>query len=200
MHLDTPLLEHQNAKKCYETKSSSVGIQLGQILDKSYKNTKKPQNKNLLPLLKSQEAGYWVSRSRVLSKPPALRTSRGLSKPTKPLSTRPLDIFLLSSHVRNQFTLSQWGGKQRSMLLVLTPPYCNLDPDKALPKFLVWPLVNFCWLGKTKNPDVLQSVGSQRVRHDLATERQQQRTLASIKTMTLTVTSIDQCGLLLTSM
>ena len=49
-------------------KSNSVGIQLGQILDKRYKNTKKPQNKTLLPLLKSQEAGYWVSRSRVLSK------------------------------------------------------------------------------------------------------------------------------------
>ena len=39
--LDTPLLQQQNTNKLYGTKSSCVHVQLGQILDKRYKETKK---------------------------------------------------------------------------------------------------------------------------------------------------------------
>ena len=42
LHLDTPLLEQQNTKKLYGTKINYVHVQLGQILDKRFKETKKP--------------------------------------------------------------------------------------------------------------------------------------------------------------
>ena len=41
LHLDTLLLEQQNTKKLYGTKSNCVHTQVGQILDKRYKETKK---------------------------------------------------------------------------------------------------------------------------------------------------------------
>ena len=28
-------------------------------------------------------------------------------------------------------------------LFVLAPPCCSRDPNKALPEFLIWPLINF---------------------------------------------------------
>ena len=55
-------------------------------------------------------------------------------------------------------TLTPWkqpacpllGSKQGNCYLFSLTPCCS---NKALPEFLVWPLVNFCWLRKTKNPD-----------------------------------------------
>ena len=41
LHLHTHLLEQQNTKKLYGTKSNCVHTQVGQILDKRYKETKK---------------------------------------------------------------------------------------------------------------------------------------------------------------
>ena len=41
-HLGTPLLQQQNTKKLSGTKNNCVHAQLGQILDKRYKETKKP--------------------------------------------------------------------------------------------------------------------------------------------------------------
>ena len=105
LHLDTSLLEQQNAKKLYETKKEqrgyTVGANSGWKIWKHQNKTK--QNK------KTPYCHFWRarSRSRVLSKPSALSTSRGASKWTKPLLTRPLDIFLLSFRVRNKLTLSQ---------------------------------------------------------------------------------------------
>ena len=50
-------------------------------MNKRYKKTKEP----LLPLLKSQEQEVGVrSKSRVLCIPPALNTTKGVSKPPKP--------------------------------------------------------------------------------------------------------------------
>ena len=43
------------------------------------------------------------------------------------------------------------GSEQGLLLLVLTTPYCITGPNRALPEFLVWPLINFYWLGKAKN-------------------------------------------------
>ena len=44
------------------------------------------------------------------------------------------------------------GSQQRNRLLVFTPS-CNWprSPNKVLPEFLVWSLVNFYWLEKVKN-------------------------------------------------
>ena len=44
------------------------------------------------------------------------------------------------------------GDKQQHQLLVLSPLSCGPSPQKALPKFLVWPLIYFCWL---KSPRTL---------------------------------------------
>ena len=42
LHLDTAHLEQQNAKKLYGTETNCVHVQVGQILDKRSKETKKP--------------------------------------------------------------------------------------------------------------------------------------------------------------
>ena len=43
LHLDTPLLKQQGTKKLYRTKNNCTSGKLGQILDKWYKETKKPK-------------------------------------------------------------------------------------------------------------------------------------------------------------
>ena len=54
-------------------------------------------------------------------------------------------------------------SKQAREPVVLTPPAqcCGRVPSKALPEFPVWPLVNFYWLGKAKNPGWHQICGAQ---------------------------------------
>ena len=42
LHLDTPLLQQQRLKKMYGTEDNCMHAQLVQILDKRYKETKKP--------------------------------------------------------------------------------------------------------------------------------------------------------------
>ena len=37
----------------------------------------------------------------------------------------------------------QGASQQGNLLFVLTPPCCRKGPNKALPEFLVWPLINF---------------------------------------------------------
>ena len=72
LQLNSPLHELQNRKKLEGTKNNCVHVQLGQILIKRYKKTKKAQ----LPLLKSQEQKQGVgSKSRVLCMPPAHNTT-----------------------------------------------------------------------------------------------------------------------------
>ena len=74
-----------NTKKLYGTKKNCMHGQLGQIIDKRYKKTKKAP----LPLLKSQEQKQGVrNKSRVLSIPLAHTSTRGVGKIPKP-SLRP---------------------------------------------------------------------------------------------------------------
>lgn len=49
------------------------------------------------------------------------------------------------------------SGDLGNLLRVFTLPcsWCR-STDKALAEFLVWPLVNFCWLGKFKHPGQYQ--------------------------------------------
>ena len=42
------------------------------------------------------------------------------------------------------------GSKQGNLLFVLTPCCCSGVPSKALPEFLVWPLINFYWLRRPR--------------------------------------------------
>ena len=49
----------------------------------------------------------------------------------------------------------------------LPRPRCSRGPNKALPEFLVGPLVNFYWMSKAKNPGRYQIYGPQCVAHPL---------------------------------
>ena len=70
---------------------------------------------------------------------------------TPPIS--PLDTPLPSPHKRNKLAPPpphQETSKQENLLFILTSHCCSRDPNKALTEFLVWPLVNFYYLGKAK--------------------------------------------------
>ena len=65
LRLNPPLLEQQNTKRLHETKNDCVKVQLGQILDKGYKETKIP----------SCHFGRTWSKRRGLHRPPAHNTT-----------------------------------------------------------------------------------------------------------------------------
>ena len=48
-----------------------------------------------------------------------------------------------SFHLRNP---PPSGSQQGHLLLLLTPLCYSMNPNKALPEFLIWPLNNFYWL------------------------------------------------------
>ena len=85
-----------------------------------------------------------------------------MGKPLSPALAWPLDTLLTSPHVRNQLTPRHPRGTSRygALLLVLTPHCCSRGPDKPLPEFPAWPLINFYWLRKAKNPGQYQSDAS----------------------------------------
>ena len=43
-----------------------------------------------------------------------------------------------------------WASEKGNLLLVLAPPCCSRVPNKALPEFLVWSLINFYWLRRPR--------------------------------------------------
>lgn len=138
LYLDTPFPEKQNTKKLnYGTTMNHVHSQWGQILDKSCKKIKKTQ----LQLLKSleQKKGV-VSKSRVLGcplhtpppKPPLWPTS-GHAPTLTPYKERVPPQALGSQRTRGPVDSSHPPPN----------PCCNRSPSKALPEFLVGPLVSF---------------------------------------------------------
>ena len=85
--------------------------------------------------------------------PPALSTAKAVGKtPKPPALALSLDTSLPSLHIRNQLNPPWGASEQGNLLLVFAPPCCSRGPNEALPEFLVWPLINFYWLGKAKNP------------------------------------------------
>ena len=71
--------------------------------------------------------------------------------------TWPLNIPLPSPHIKNNLAFCPQGtSKQGNPLFVLTPLCYSRGINKALPEFLVWPQVNFYWLGKVKTPGLYQ--------------------------------------------
>ena len=135
----------------WDQKKYCMNVQLGQILDKWYKEAKKTN------------CHFW-SKNRVLGAkagycPCSLHTipSKGWtnhlsysSSPT-PRHTPPFP------YVRSQLTPTQGAIKQENLFLVLSPSCCSRGPLRALPEFLVWLLVNFYKSGKVKNPDQHQN-------------------------------------------
>ena len=104
----------------------------GKLLATRYKKKKETQ----LPLLKSQEPKQGVgSKSRVLCMSPAHSTTKGVGGPT-------------SGHAPTLIPYKQpahptSGREQGKLLHVLSALCCSGGPNKALPEFLVWPLINF---------------------------------------------------------
>ena len=56
----------------------------------------------------------------------------------------------------NEPALPSRGANKRNCYLFFTHPCHCRSPNKALPEFLVWPLINIYCLGKAKNPDRYQ--------------------------------------------
>ena len=99
--------------------------------------------KNQLPLLKSWEQKQGVRRnSRVLHLPPAYNTTKEVSKPPKtPLWSNLWQPPTLTPY--KEPTCPQLGEEQGNLLFVLIPHCCSRGHNKALPEFLVWPLISF---------------------------------------------------------
>lgn len=85
------------------------------------------------------------SKSRVLCVPPALNATKGVGRPPRtclqpdagPIPTSSPSPSL-SSHTS--------GSKLGCLLFSLPPTRCSRGPHRALPEFLVCPLINFYWL------------------------------------------------------
>ena len=144
LHLDTPLLEIQNTEKLHRTENNSVCVQLGQILDQKIQKDKKEKNP-WLPFLKSHEP--WVSGAKACTQYHRVGAGRHLSHPSSLTSGH---TPALSSNKEWAHTLSR--SKQGGFLVFIFSCSRQKNPNRALPEFLVWSLVNFYWLRRAKNP------------------------------------------------
>ena len=117
-----------------------MNAQLGQILDKWYKETKKTQ----IPLLKKpgeKVADHWAC--------PSTQHLLKVGEPPKPPSqtTEHTPTF---TPFKDKAQPPPGASKQENGLFVLTPACCSRGPIKAWPEFLVWPLMNFYRLRKPR--------------------------------------------------
>ena len=96
---------------------------------------KKTENPTAASKLSGAKAGYcaWF-----LHTTPPRGWANYLSHPSGPNPP--------STHLRDQLS----GSEQGNLLLVFAPSCCSLSPSKALPEFLIWPLVNFYWLKSSR--------------------------------------------------
>ena len=105
--------------------------QLGQILDKRYKETKKPFEEP------GAKPGYCPCP---LHTTPPKGWAKHLSHPS---GQTPGHSPTLTPYKGQAHHPHQGANKQGKLLFVLAPPCCSGGPNKALPEFLVWPLINF---------------------------------------------------------
>ena len=75
---------------------------------------------------------------------------KGWAKPLSHPPARPLDTPLPSPHIRNKLAPPRGASKQENLLFDLAPRCCSRGPNKALPEFLVWPLINFYCLRRQR--------------------------------------------------
>ena len=118
---------------------------LGSNEDPAQPKTNK--TKTQLPLPKSQEQKQMFgSKNRVLSMPPAHRATKGwadhLSHCAPPGRT-PGHTPTLAPCTEPVSPCQPQGREPGNLLLVLAPLCSSRIPDKTLPEFLVWPLINF---------------------------------------------------------
>ena len=65
-------------------------------------------------------------------------TTKGVSKP--PLDQPYPHLYEGPAHLPHPLS----GSKQGNPLLGFAPSCCSRSPNKTLPEFLLWPLINFC--------------------------------------------------------
>ena len=115
-----------------------VAHQLGQILNKRYKDTNKKETKKPKPNLHFWRA--W-SKSRVLSMLPAHNNIKEWAKHLRhPSSQTPGHTSTLTLYKEQAYPT--WRSEQASELVVCSPTAAG-GPNKVLPKLLLWPLVIF---------------------------------------------------------
>ena len=147
-HRDTPLLEQWNIKKFYGTKNACM-CSWGKFWTPKIQRDQTIQ----LPLLKNLDQKLGVGEkagccSCPMEKTPLKGWADHLSRPS---SLIPGHSPILSPY--KEQVAPSWGvSEQGNLLVVLTLQCHSRGPNKALPEFLVWPLINFYWLGKAKNP------------------------------------------------
>ena len=82
--------------------------------------------------------------------PPAHNTSRGWANhPSHASGPTPGHTPTLTPYKEPAHPLL--GNEQGNLLLVFVPPCGSRGPNKALPEFLVWPLINFFWLRRPRS-------------------------------------------------
>ena len=103
------------------------------------------QIRNKIGKSQNPTAGRCGSKSRVLSMIPVLSTANVASRLPKP----PLPVNSPILHYPHQHT--PYLRNQPTFLLHVFTPLCySLSPNKTLPEFPVWPLVNFYWLNNPR--------------------------------------------------
>ena len=120
----------------------------GKLWTKRYTKAKKPNchfwralSKNKVFLAKR---GYCTSP---LHTAPPTGSAKHLTSPAQPLDTS-----LPSPHIRKHLPYLQGAREGAREPVVFTPSCSYRSPNKVSCEFPVWPLVNFYWLRKAKNP------------------------------------------------
>ena len=120
--------------------TACMPTQLGQIMDNEIQRDQKN------PTASSEEPGAKAGRQEqkkgTVHSPSTQHHLRG-GQTT--VWAQPLDTPLPSPHIRNQLgprSASERESKGTCYLFSLSP-CCSRGPNKAWPKFLVWPLINF---------------------------------------------------------
>ena len=123
-------------KEALGTKNNSMHGQLGQIINNKIRKGPKPAATFEVPICQEQKRNYkkyytWSLHAeppqrgrQTLWSAPALTACKG---PARPCSR----------------------SQQRRLLFALALLFCGSSSNKALPEFLIWPCIDFYWLGKS---------------------------------------------------
>ena len=110
------------------------------------KDAKRPKHPTDTPKEPEAKAGSWACPLHTTPAKPGQNTSA--IPPAWPLDTP-----LPSPYIRNQLApYLREGASEGTCSLFSLHPATAEAANKALPAFLVWLLISFCWSGKSKNP------------------------------------------------
>ena len=152
-----------------------------------YKKTKKAQ----LPLLKSWEQKQCPEQKCM---PLALNSTKGMGKPPQP-HLQPESWTHPTLIPYKEPTHPRLGTKQGNLLLVFAPSCYSRGPNKALPEFLDWPLINFYWWRKVKKHSQYQGHISIQDHYISSTQTLFFGTPKSLQMMTAAMKIKDACSL-----